>query len=100
VSGVIPLLPPTCLHGVDRDNFTFVSADSPSTSADATRVARTVTDGPLKRDKRHLVYRYTTHRPIYMVENSVTAATVQNLATMQISEVTSKICTHISHSQN
>jgi len=55
ISGVIPLPPPTCLHGVDRDNVTFASAVSPSTSADATRVARTVTHGPLKRCKRRLV---------------------------------------------
>jgi hypothetical protein len=24
ISGDVPLLPPTCLHGMDRDNFTFM----------------------------------------------------------------------------
>jgi hypothetical protein len=33
VSEAIPLLPPTCLHGVDRRNFTFLTCQYHSTKA-------------------------------------------------------------------
>jgi hypothetical protein len=32
ISGVLPLAPPTCLHGLHRDNFTFVSTFSNAVS--------------------------------------------------------------------
>ena len=88
--------PPTCLHGVEGDKFTCAFADSTISSAEATNVARTVTNEPLnKQGKRRLVCRHTTNRPRHFVRNCVCAGTITNSAAMQNFEVTSDKLQHI-----